>query len=172
MVVIEPIGDSQRCQVEAMTEHYIREAEDIFGRSFRRIPVAFDLKGRSAGMFRTQGRHSLIRYNPWIFAKYFEENLHDTVAHEVAHYIVHEVFGRRARPHGEEWRAVMTKFGAKPEATFQLDLSGVPQRRQATHRYECACRIHDVSSTRHNRVQRGVGRYHCVNCDAQLVYTP
>lgn len=172
MSVIEPIGESQRCQVEAMTEHYIREAEAIFGRSFGRIPVVFDLKGRAAGMFKMVGRRSLIRYNPWIFAKYYEENLHDTVAHEVAHYIVLQVFGRRARPHGEEWQALMVKFGATPQATFQLDLSGVPQRRQATHPYACACRTHDVSTTRHNRVQRGVGRYHCVNCRGQLVYTP
>ena len=170
--MIEPIGESQRREVEAMTEHYIREAEAVFGRRFRRVPVAFDLKGRSAGMFRTQGRHGIIRYNPWIFAKYFEENLHDTVAHEVAHYIVHEVFGRRVRPHGEEWQALMTHFGATPKATFQLDLSGVPQRRQATHRYACDCRIHDVSTTRHNRVQRGVGLYHCIKCDGQLVYAP
>jgi len=155
-----------------MTAHYICQAERIFRRRFKPIPVAFDLKGSAAGMFKMDGRRCLIRYNPWIFAKYFEENLHDTVAHEVAHYIVYEVYGRRARSHGEEWQALMIEFGAAPQATFHLDLSGVPQRRQATHRYQCECRIHDVSTTRHNRVQRGVGRYHCVKCDGQLVYTP
>lgn len=172
MSLIEPIGESQRRQVEAMTGHYVREAEGIFGRGFAAIPVVFDLKGRAAGMFKMIGRRSLIRYNPWIFAKYFEENLHDTVAHEVAHYIIHEVYGRRARPHGEEWQALMTAFGAAPEATFQLDLAGVPQRRQATHRYQCSCRTHDVSTTRHNRVQRGVGSYQCIKCNGQLVYAP
>jgi SprT protein len=133
--------------------------------------VLFDLKGSSAGMFKVHGRRRWIRYNPWIFAKHFEENLADTVPHEVAHYVVHEVFGgRRVKPHGREWRLLMKAFGANPRATFDLDLEGVPQRRQRTHPYRCECRGHQVSTTRHNRVMRGTGRYLCRHCDGELVY--
>lgn len=171
-VVVEPIGAEQRRQVMATTEHYIVQAEAIFECAFERIPVLFDLKGRSAGMFRLTGKQRVIRYNPWIFAKYFAENLHDTVAHEVAHYVVHEVFGHRARAHGEEWCDLMVCFGANPSATFDLDLSGIPQRRQATHPYRCHCQLHEVSTTRHNRILRGRGRYHCRYCDGELVYAP
>lgn len=154
------------------TETYITEAEAIFERRFRRIPVLFDLSGRSAGMFRVSGRQRVIRYNPWIFAKYFEENLHDTVAHEVAHYIIYEVFGPRAKSHGEEWQDLMICFGANPRATFDLDLSDIPQRRQTTHPYRCGCQLHELSATRHNRIRRGQGRYHCRYCDEELVYAP
>ena len=170
--MIEPIGQAQRREVVAMTEHYIGEAETVLECSFERIPVLFDLRGRAAGMFRVHGRERVIRYNPWIFAKYFEENLHDTVAHEVAHYIVHEVFGHRAKAHGEEWQALMVCFGANPSATFDLDLSDIPQRRQATHPYHCGCQLHEISTTRHNRIRRGKGRYHCRYCDGELVYAP
>ncbi len=171
--MVEPIDGEARRQVLEATEDFICRAEDICGRGFERIPVLFDLSGRAAGMFKAIGERRWIRYNPWIFGKYFEENLRDTVPHEVAHYIVHETCGRRkVRPHGPQWQALMARFGADPGVTFDLDLEGVPQRRQKTHPYRCACRVHEVSTTRHNRVLKGAGRYHCRYCDAQLVYAP
>ena len=170
---VQPISPGQQGLVQDRTEQYIRRAEDIFERRFERPPVLFDLRGRTAGMFKAVGRCRQIRFNPWIFAKYFEENLRDTVPHEVAHYIVHEVFPRRGvRPHGPEWRDLMACFGADAGVTHDMDLEGVPQRRQRTHRYRCDCRVHEVSTTRHNRAQRGRGRYHCVKCDALLVHAP
>lgn len=171
--MIEPIDKSQRQQVLERTEHFIASAEEVLERSFERIPVLFDLSGTTAGMFRAHGHKREIRYNPWIFAKYYKENLADTVPHEVAHYIVHEVYGmRRVRPHGEQWRTLMGCFGASEEVTFNLDLAGIPQRSQRTHPYRCDCRTHEVSTTRHNRVLKGAGRYHCRYCDGQLVYAP
>lgn len=169
---VVPIGTELQREVVEQTGHFIVEAEGIFERRFSRIPVTFDLKGQAAGMFRIAGRRMTIRYNPWIFAKYYDDNLRDTVPHEVAHYIIHQVFGSRACAHGPEWRDLMICFGANPKATFEADLSGIPQRRQATHRYRCDCRIHQVSTTRHNRVRRGSGRYHCSYCSGQLIYAP
>ena len=171
--MIEPIGHIQRRQVEARTEEYVARAEHIFDRKFDRVPVLFDLKGRSAGMFKVIGKRRLIRYNPWIFAKYFEENLRDTVPHEVAHYIVHEVYPRRStKPHGDAWKALMARFGADAGVTFDLNLDGVPQRSQRTHPYHCGCQLHEVSTTRHNRVRARRMRYHCCTCRGLLVYAP
>ncbi|CAA0101439.1 Protein SprT [Halioglobus japonicus] len=170
---IQPICGAKQLQVAQRTEDYIIRAEQIFSRRFDRVPVLFDLKGRSAGMFKVIGKRRLIRYNPWIFAKYYEENLRDTVPHEVAHYIVHEVYPRRStKPHGQAWKNLMAEFGADPDVTFDRDLDGVPQRSQRTHRYYCGCQLHEVSTTRHNRVQRRRMRYHCCSCDGLLVYTP
>ena len=171
--MIQPIGRAEQRQVEQRTEEFIVRAERIFTRRFDRIPVHFDLKGRAAGMFKIIGRRRLIRYNPWIFAKYFEENLRDTVPHEVAHFIVHEVYPRRStKPHGHAWQDLMAKFGADAGVTFDLDLEGVPQRSQRTHRYQCGCQLHEVSTTRHNRVQARRMRYHCCSCQGLLVYAP
>jgi SprT protein len=167
---IAPIGAAERRRVVAHTEHYLRLAGQLFERPFRPVPVLFDLRGSSAGMFRAAGRDCRIRYNPWIFAKYFEENLEGTVPHEVAHYVVHELYRwrRAVKPHGAEWRAVMAAFGADPGVTFQLDLAGIPQRRQRTHTYRCDCRTHQLSTTRHNRIQRAGVRYHCRYCSGPL----
>jgi SprT protein len=171
--VVQPIGKTEQHQVEQRTEEYILLAEAIFGRRFDRVPVLFDLKGRAAGMFKIIGRQRVIRYNPWIFGKYYEENLRDTVPHEVAHFIVHEAYPRRGvKPHGRQWRDLMARFGADPGVTFDLDLDGVPQRSQKTHPYHCGCRLHEVSTTRHNRAQRRRVRYHCCRCDGLLVYAP
>ena len=172
---IEPITGEQELEVRDHSLRYIALAEEVFERRFERIPVHFDLRGRAAGMFKVDGSRRWVRFNPWIFSKYYAENLGETVPHEIAHYVVHEIWGpgtrrRRIKPHGQEWRAVMAAFGVEGEVTFDLDLAGIPQRRQATHPYRCDCRVHDVSSTRHNRVVRGVGRYHCMRCQALLVY--
>lgn len=169
--MIEPIDEQQRHEVLAQTEHFITRAEEVLERHFSRIPVNFDLQGATAGMFRSRGRDREIRYNPWIFAKHYEVNLRGTVPHEVAHYIVHEVYGvGRVKPHGEEWQALMHYFGADPEVTFKLDLEGVPRRRQRTHPYRCDCRDHEVSTTRHNRMLRGKGQYLCRYCKTRLTY--
>lgn len=173
---ILPAEKQQEVRLEAL--RYIQMAENLLERRFETIPVLFDLKGRTAGMFKAHGRRRWIRYNPWIFARYFPENMAETVPHEVAHYIVHEVWGsgagsrgkRSPKPHGVEWRTVMSAFGVEGQVTFDLDLEGIPQRRQKTHPYRCDCRIHEVSTTRHNRILRGVGRYQCRVCDAQLQY--
>ena len=171
--MVQPIDLLQQRQVAQATEEYILRAEALFDRRFARVPVLFDLRGRAAGMFKVIGKRRLIRYNPWIFAKYYEQNLRDTVPHEVAHFIVHEVYPRRGlKPHGWQWRDLMARFGADPGVTFDLDLDGVPQRSQRTHSYHSGCQVHQVSTTRHNRAQTGRMSYHCCSCDGLLVYTP
>jgi len=167
---IEPINRGQQREVVDLTREYVRKAEQLFATKFPKITVKFDLSGRSAGMYKVVGRGRCIRYNPWIFAKYFEENLGGTVPHEVAHFVIDQVYGMgRVKPHGVQWQALMAKFGADAGVTFDLNLDGVPQRRQNRHPYQCPCRRHEVSSTRHNRVQRGQ-HYYCVRCRGKLVY--
>jgi SprT protein len=167
---VEPIGALQQREVLERSELFMLRAEAVFARTFERIPVLFDLSGSSAGMYKAYGKRRWIRFNPWIFAKYYDINLKDTVPHEVAHYIVDQVYGRRAKPHGEQWQALMAKFGADPGVTFNLDLSGVPRRSQRTHPYNCQCEVHQVSSTRHNRIVAGKGRYYCRKCEGELQY--
>jgi len=161
----------QQAEVRRETERYIGRATQLLDYPFPTIPVLFDLRGTTAGMFKVAGDHCCIRYNPWIFSKYFPENLAGTVPHEVAHYIVHVLYSRRrTKPHGVEWQAVMSAFDADPGVTFDLDLSGVPQRRQRSHPYNCGCQEHAVSTTRHNRIQKRRAVYLCRRCNGPLRY--
>ncbi len=169
--MIEPIGNVQRSLVLERTRSYIARAEEILDRKLPPVSVLFDLFGSTAGMYKVVGKRRCIRYNPWIFAKYFDENLTGTVPHEVAHFAIDHVYGlTRVKPHGVEWRALMQEFDADAGVTFNLDLTGIPQRRQGRHPYRCHCQLHQVSTTRHNRILRGKGIYHCRSCRGVLVY--
>ena len=168
--VIEPISCHREQQVRTETGEIIRHASRIYTQNFPLIPIKFDLKGRAAGMYRVHNRDRVIRYNPYIFAKYFDDNITTTVPHEVAHYIVDMLYGaHRVRPHGAEWQQVMLTLGAEPTVTGQYDLSGIPIRRQQRHRYRCACTKHNISTARHNKILRGKARYYCRSCKSKLM---
>jgi SprT protein len=161
---------ARRRQVCAATLACQQRAERLFQLGHKPIPVAFDLAGRAAGMYRVARRRAVIRYNPHIFARYFEHGLNTTVPHEVAHYITDRLYGiANVRPHGREWRAVMAALGAEARATVPMDLAGLPVRRQQRFSYRCACETHQLSACRHNRVTAGRARYFCRSCGAELV---
>lgn len=167
--IVTPINARLRARVVSETEHYIDRAEQLFGKTIPLIAVTFNLRGRACGMYRVMGRAREIRYNPYIFAKYFDDNLAVTVPHEVAHYVVDKLYGRRkCRPHGAEWRALMDKFGVDASRTANYDLTGIPQRTQRQITYHCACRQHQLSTRRHHKVERGEATYHCRYCSGEV----
>lgn len=167
-VLITPINDTQKSQVKNLTQKYIRQACQLFSYKFDSVDVVFDLKGRAAGMYKVKHHERVIRYNPWLFAKYYEESLANTVPHEVAHYIVDCLYGRqRTRPHGKEWQKVMQSFGVECRVTGNYDLTGIPVRKNRTFNYQCKCRTHEVSSIRHKRIQRGAD-YRCRQCHTPI----
>jgi SprT protein len=170
-VYIDPIDESRQAEVVALTRDYIRRAGEIYGQAFAVIAVCFDLSGRAAGMYRVRGGQREIRYNPYIFSKYFADNLANTVPHEVAHYITDMRYGlRNVRPHGREWREVMQAFAVEPGATSRYDLSGIPRRHRRQFSYRCACGTHTLGSVRHNRARSGQARYCCRRCGTVLSF--
>ncbi len=167
--MIEPINDIQRTHVEAATVSCIKLAAGLYDRKFDLIPVHFDLKGKCAGMYEVRGQSRRIRYNPWLFAKYYEESLSNTVVHEVAHYLVDCLYGlRRVKPHGEEWKSIMLDFGVRPQATGDYDLTGIPVRQYTKHPYRCGCRTHQLSSVRHKRILQQGYKYRCQYCHSVI----
>ncbi|UCB55545.1 MAG: SprT-like domain-containing protein [Thiotrichales bacterium] len=170
---IEPISCQHQQQVRSLTADYIDRACRIYGCKFPLIPVMFDLKGRAAGMYRVHKQDRRIRFNPYIFAKYYEDNLATTVPHEVAHYVVDLMYNARSvKPHGAEWQQVMRSFGVEPKATGDYDLSGIPVRKHRRHAYQCTCATHEISSVRHNRIRQGKARYYCRKCKSALIPLP
>lgn len=164
---------AQQEQVQQKTLEWLNFASDHWDRRFAEIPVVFDLKGKTSGMYVVRGHWKLkeqkIRYNPAIFARHFEESCATTIPHEVAHHICYELHGKKAKPHGKEWRAIMLAFGVPAEATCKLDLSDIPQRQLRRFEYICDCTSHQLTSIRHNRIKRGQSRYACPKCHQILV---
>ena len=170
---IRPIDSAARDRVVTVTRGWIERAAALYDRRFPMLPVQFDLIGRTAGMYRVDRRGRVIRYNPFLFAKYLSDNLATTVPHEVAHYVVDMLHGsRRVRPHGPEWRAVMEDFGVDPRRKVVFDLSGVPQRRQRRFEYQCSCRVHSLAARSHNRYKNNCVAYLCRRCGDMLRPAP
>ncbi|MCV6605954.1 MAG: SprT-like domain-containing protein [Porticoccaceae bacterium] len=171
---VTPIDSDRQHQVINETRRYIQLANRELGCRIEDVAVLFDLKGQAAGMYRMVGRgRSLqrsIRYNPWLFAKYWDENFTTTIPHEVAHYVAEQLFGR-VQPHGPEWKNLMNLFGADSARTCQFDMTGIPGRTVKTVTYCCQCRRHQLSLIRHNRVVKRGARYLCKFCNGQLLPT-
>lgn len=170
---IDPISDEQQSLISRHTKSGLDKASLIFNTQFDAIPVLFDLKGRSAGMYRVQKNKACIRFNPYLFAKYFDDNVANTIPHEIAHYVTDILYGiKNIRPHGKEWREVMHKLGAEAKVTGQYDLSGIPVRRHQRFSYHCTCSTHELGIKRHHNIEQGKARYYCKSCKNALTISP
>ena len=167
---IKPIDDQLREVVTTATARCISRANGLLETTIVDIPVRFDLNGRAAGMYRVVRGQPTIRYNPYLFAKYFDENYATTIPHEVAHYLTDVVYGyTNVKPHGREWRTVMRMLGADASVHCDFDLDGIPTRHYRRVPYICGCQLHELTKVRHNRVQHKGVRYFCRACRAELV---
>jgi len=174
---IIPLSAEKQQTVIDETLSYIKQAVDHFDIKHKNVDICFDLKGRSAGMYRVRSnqglilsrQHRVIRYNPYIFSKYFDDNFATTIPHEVAHYVTDIIYGlKNIKPHGKEWKAVMHAFGADASVTANFDLSGIPIKKQAVFTYQCGCREHQLSTTRHNKIKKRRYQYTCNYCKQVL----
>jgi len=191
-----PIKHAMQDKVIDEVTRYLAIAELLYDQPMPNIPVLFDLKGKTAGMYRVKtsrptgnvGKVSsrlpslmldvlaagmtserLIRFNPWLFAKYPDDSWCNTIPHEVAHYITDRLYGiNRIRPHGNEWQKVMIDLGAEPIVKANYDLAGIPTRQIKRFPYQCECRIVDLTTYRHKKIQSGRQRYRCRDCSAEL----
>ena len=174
---ITPLSTEQQQQVVNQTHAYLKKASELFNIKSKSLEINFDLKGRSAGMYRTSFQNKRffarpkreIRYNPHIFSKYFDDNFTTTIPHEVAHYVTDIIYGlKNIKPHGNEWKAVMRAFDADASVTANYDLSGIPLRKQSLYTYQCTCREHQLSTIRHNKISRRRFQYYCKSCKQPL----
>lgn len=169
--LIQPISPDRQELVIKETNHFIKSAADYYNRTFKEIPVLFDLTGRAAGMYRVKAGQRVIRYNPYVFAKYYDDNFNETIPHEVAHYVTDILYGlRKTRAHGNEWKSVMAVFGVAANRTANYDLTGLPVRKFKTYVYHCGCQNFELTSRRHNKVLKGTGHYMCQDCGGKLLF--
>ena len=177
--IIVPLSAEQQQQVIYKTRAYIEQATTLFNLKDKSVEISFDLKGRSSGMYRikyAKGRIFMrqqreIRYNPYIFSKYFEDNYATTIPHEVAHYVTDIIYGlKNIKPHGKEWKAVMHAFDADASVTANYDLSGIPLKQHSLFTYQCECREHQLTSIRHNKIKKRRYQYYCNYCKQTLKF--
>lgn len=145
------------------TREVMDRALRLFGVELSNLEVRFDLRGMAAGQMHL--RANLLRYNLVMAERQLEVFLSTTVPHEIAHAVCQTLHGRRARPHGPEWRRICVALGGDGRRCHNF--VSVPARRVRRFRYICACRSWDLSVIRVNRIRRGA-RYHCRRCGESL----
>jgi len=169
------MGDSRNdiaARIEQRTRELLQQSAALCAAHRARLPdpvIRFDLCGQAAGQVQWhKGARPLLRYNLDIAQHHQSDFLASTVAHEVSHLITVACHGR-VQAHGSEWRAVMRHLGiADPQRCHQYAVDETAVRRQRRWAYECNCRGHELSTTRHKRIQTGSSRYHCRQCGAAL----
>ncbi len=162
------LSSQQESLLREQTSYWLAQATRITEEEIPELPVLLDLRGSAAGQYRG-GEQPCIRYNRIIAAQVFEDFIARTIPHEVAHYVVDRLYaGKRVKPHGIEWQSIMRAFGLEPSVRHRYDLSQVPVRQQRRYTYICDCRKHQLSATRHNRVQRKGISYFCSQCRSEL----
>lgn len=171
----KPLSAARQRQVIDETHAYIAKAAQLFAIRQAKLDIMFDLTGRAAGMYRVRKRclhqRRQIRYNPYIFARYFDDNLATTVPHEVAHYVSDMIYGlNNIKPHGREWKQIMAAFDADDSVTASYDLSGIPRRTVRTFTYHCGCGEQQLSAIRHNKVLKRQYQYYCKVCRQTLQF--
>jgi len=161
-------SDHLRHRAERLTTRLRDLAARHFDAEFAMPSVCFDLRGTSAGQVRvTDGGDCLVRYNAHLLEHYPQAFLSQTVPHETAHLVAFSLFGLQVPPHGREWRAIMALFGAAPERCHNYPVDGLQVRCLRRYDYRCACRTHQFTSIRHNRIRSGQ-IYRCRQCGQPL----
>ena len=137
------------------------KAEEIYGVPLTFPIISFRLKGRRAGY--AVPAHNKIAFNNDMLHQNGDAFINDTVGHEAAHLIAYSVYGYNIEPHGKEWKKVMiTVCGQSPTRCHTYEV-------KTKNEYICKCdKTIYISTTKHNRILRGQGRYFCTSCKTEI----
>ncbi|UVJ42933.1 SprT family zinc-dependent metalloprotease [Pseudomonas sp. LS1212] len=154
--------------LNSRVETCFQQAEAFFNRPFKRAQVSLKLRGQKAGVAHLH--ENLLRFNPQLYRENREDFLKQTVAHEVAHLVAHQLFGDSIAPHGEEWQLIMRGVYELPP--LRCHNYAVKRRSVTRYIYRCPCDGSDFafSAQRHGLVHQG-RRYLCRRCRHTLVFS-
>ncbi len=155
-------------RLNARVEACYALAEQFFKCRFPRPEVSLKLRGQKAGVAHLQ--QNLLRFNEQLYRENTEHFLRQTVAHEVAHLVAHQMFGARIQPHGEEWQLIMRGVYELPPD--RCHTYAIRRRVGTRYVYRCSCADQDFAFTpqRHALVAKG-RRYYCRRCKTTLSFT-
>jgi SprT protein len=152
------------------TQRLIERAQCHYGVILALGEIRYDLQGTAAGMVMfPHNRQAIIRFNPLLLEHNRQDFISQTVAHEVAHLVARTLYGKSIRPHGREWQAVMHFFGVEPQRCHDYATEHLSVRKMRRFPYVCGCQTHQLSTIRHNRIQKGQD-YCCRRCGEALRY--
>ena len=170
-----PVNIEHRQAVCAKVQECTRMFEEYFGVEINKQVVAlFNLKGKTAGYANYTRRY--IRVNVDILLKYGDTFINEVIPHEMAHIFTdycYEVgiynLHKAPSAHGVQWRNMMRILGIdSPKRCHTFECQ--PAKKMRRWAYNCDCTVHSISTTLHNRMQKGQGRI-CANCRTKLSFS-
>lgn len=126
-----------QAKVVAKLKECIAIAEAKYERKFEMPEIRWDIKNTDGG--RANYREYLVRFNLILCVENEQKFLDTTVPHEFGHLVNYIVNydacvkeGRKLRPHGKEWKAVMEVLKTPPKVTHSYDCTSIqkPKRRK------------------------------------------
>ncbi len=93
----------------------------------RTVRIEISVRMRSC-LGRAMGSRRLVRLNAALLVPGGEILLREVLCHELAHIAVYELHGRRARPHGEEWKNLLRAADYAPRVTVHRQTIPDPVR--------------------------------------------
>ena len=151
-------------------------ATERFGQTFPMPTIVFKKRGTTAGT--AAYRSWTLDFNEVILNDNTEQFVRQTVAHECAHLIDHQVYGSLARqydyrgrpkkrqPHGANWKRCMAVLGVPADRCHNMDVSNAKQARRVTQTFQYHCEgcneTMPMGKIRHNKQRAGKANYrHC-----------
>lgn len=149
-------------RIIARVNECMAQAAGELSREFAEPLVRFNQGGRIAGSAWLERWE--LRFNPILLADNEAEFMNEIVPHEVAHLVAFACYGK-VKPHGREWQHIMhSVFDLTPRTRHRLNTTKVAP----TFAYQCACRAHQLTLRRHNKIMRAQQRYLCMHCNGEL----
>jgi SprT protein len=178
------ISEADKKRIEEVVLSCLFKAQKFFKTTIATVDIEYsDRLGKTAGTchyaLNSWGK-SLLKFNNILFNENKEDFLKRTVPHEVAHHVVHSIygdydqFGKRVMPHGKYFKNVMqVVFGCTPEQSttyHSFDTTNSTLRAvKRPYLYRCSCQDHPFTTQKHNRVRKGYS-YICTKCKEDLYY--
>ena len=172
-------------KVEQKVKDCLSKAELKFRQHFGYQSIEIDIRGRTAGqirygyaskgnkkVLRTEQNLPILRFNPYLLAKYKETFIDQVVPHECAHLVAYALFGMKIKPHGAEWKALMANlYQQAPDVTHRFEILSKTRR---MFDYSCGCIDinHQLTVIRHNKIIKQKAVYLCKKCRSPLTYIP
>lgn len=151
------------------------QIESLFGIRLD-LKLKFDLKGKSTIGQCKKLKHStyLIRLHEPLLLHYKKVYIDDVLFHEVAHAVQMEIYKNRVKPHGKEWKQIVSMlknevYNPKNDPSYSQYFNTHNIKKSKKFEYMCGCdNSHFLTLIRHNRINKGV-RYQCNVCKRVLV---
>ncbi len=149
------LTSEQKSQIRESVDRFYAKAVKLLKAdpNAKQIKITYDVRGIVGGKASIQKRAVMV--NEQLAYENFDDYLINTIGHEVAHIVAYQLCGLRIKPHGKEWRGVMTVLGLDPVRCHEYDTTRTARRRPRNYIYKCNCSIHRITESRHKQNKNG-----------------